>query len=145
MEPIEFISSSEEETIAFGKKLVDQLRPGDIICLVGDLGTGKTTLVKGIAQALKVKEAKVHSPTFTLMNVYEGKVPLYHFDLYRLEDEKSIRSIEYDEYLYGNGISVIEWADRLGKAMPLAYIKVDLAHRKDGGRNIRLSLIGKRK
>ena len=85
----------------------------------------------------------MHECSFVLMNMYEGARPLYHFDLYRLEDPQAIRSIEYDEFLQGRGISVIEWADRLGKLMPKNYIKVELKHQAEG-RLIKVSLKGKR-
>ena len=144
IKPLRFISETETDTVRFGKELVKGLGPGDIICLHGELGAGKTTLVKGIAKGLRIRPEDVHSPTFVLMNIYEGTMPLYHFDLYRLENPEDVRTIEYDEFLYGQGISVIEWAEHLGPIMPQDYIKVELKYRKAGGRTIALSLKGKR-
>ncbi len=123
-----FISTSSSETVAFGKRLAKYVKPGDIICFDGDLGSGKTTLIKGIAKGLGIKQAKVNSPTFVLMNIYEGKMPLFHFDLYRLNSIEEIYAIGYDEFLYGEGLSVIEWADRLGEDAPEEYLKVSLQH-----------------
>ncbi len=133
------ISKGPEETKAFGKHLAKSLRSGDIICLFGDLGSGKTTLIKGIAEGLNISQENVKSPTFVLMNIYEGRLPLFHFDLYRLEDLQGISSIGYDEFLYGNGVSVIEWADRLGEFLPKKYLKIEMKHKKLQERVIRLS------
>jgi len=139
-----FTSKNPDETKAFGGRLSKYLKGGDVICLFGDLGSGKTTLIKGIAGGLKINQAKVNSPTFVLMNVYEGRLTLFHFDLYRLEDIQGISSIGYDEFLYGDGVSVIEWADRLGTFLPEEYLKVDLKHKKLDERVIQLSAKGRR-
>ena len=127
-----------------GKKLAKRLKGGDILCLFGDLGSGKTTMIKGVAEGLKINPKKVNSPTFVLMNIYEGRLPLFHFDLYRLEDIEGISSIGYDEFLYGDGVSVIEWADRLGEFLPEEYLKVELKHKKLDERVIRLTAKGRR-
>ena len=132
-------SKGPEETKAFGKHLAKGLKKGDIICLYGDLGSGKTTLIKGIASGLKISPAKVNSPTFVLMNMYKGRLPLFHFDLYRIENLQGISSIGYDEFLYGDGISVIEWADRLGKFLPEQYLKIEMKHKRPNERLIRFS------
>jgi tRNA threonylcarbamoyladenosine biosynthesis protein TsaE len=139
MKSEKFISKGSEETKAFGKHLAKRLKGGDIICLFGDLGSGKTTLIKGIAAGLKIDPANVNSPTFVLMNIYEGRRPLYHFDLYRLEDLHGINSIGYEEFLYGQGVSVIEWADRLGEFLPGEYLRIEMDHKKLDERVIRLS------
>ena len=99
MEEIKFISQRQQETIFLGKKIGSAAKPGDIICLSGDLGSGKTTFVKGLAQGLKISASSVNSPTFVLLNIYDGKFPLYHFDLYRLEDVREILALGYEEYL----------------------------------------------
>jgi tRNA threonylcarbamoyladenosine biosynthesis protein TsaE len=133
------ITKGPEETKAFGRQLAKRLKKGDIVCLFGDLGSGKTTLIKGIAEGLNIKEHNVSSPTFVLLNIYKGRLPLFHFDLYRLEDIQGLNTIGYDEFLYGDGISVIEWADRLGAYTPEEYIKIEIKHRKLNERLIRLS------
>ena len=100
-----------EETRAFGASLAAELEPGDVIALSGDLGTGKTTLTKAVAEALGVKSA-VTSPTFTIVREHdEGRIPLYHFDLYRVHDEDELFEIGFDDYLHGNGVCLIEWAE----------------------------------
>ena len=109
----EVTSESQKETMQLGARLAKLLKPGDIVCLYGDLGTGKTTFVKGMAKGLKISETEVHSPTFVLMNLYEGRVPLFHFDFYRLDDIQQIGMIGYDEFLYDDGIAVVEWAEKL--------------------------------
>ena len=127
-----------------GQQLARHFKPGDILCLSGDLGSGKTTLVKGIAKGLKIKESDVVSPTFVLMNIYEGKLPLYHFDFYRLEDIKEIAAIGYDEFLYGTGVAVIEWAERLGELMPKERLEVHLHYGNQAERVIALIPRGER-
>jgi len=144
MKTQKFISKSSEETIDFGKRLAKSLKKGDIICFFGDLGSGKTTLIKGIAQGLNISHTEVNSPTFVFMNIYQGRLPLFHFDLYRLDDIDGIRSIGADEFLYGDGISVVEWADRFGVLMPDEYLRVDLNHKKMDERVIQLSAKGSR-
>ena len=136
---MKFISKNPQETIKFGQRLVKKLKVGDIVCLCGELGTGKTTFVKGMAKGLNVVAAKVSSPTFVLMNIYEGKLPLFHFDLYRLNNTKEIEAIGYEEFFYGNGIAVIEWAEKLEELMPKKYIKVALEHQGPQKRLITVS------
>jgi len=138
----ELLSKSTEETVGIGEHLAKCIKKGDIICFFGDLGSGKTTLIKGIAEGLKINRKKVHSPTFVLMNVYQGRLPLFHFDFYRLEDVQEINTLGCDEYFYGDGVSVIEWADRLGIFLPKEYLRIDMKHRKIDERVIRLSAKG---
>lgn len=144
MKTVSILSKSESETLRLGEKLARHLRKGDILCLQGELGSGKTTLIKGIAKGLKIASEKVTSPTFVLMNAYEGRLPLYHFDLYRLEEIHEISSIGYEEFLYGNGIAVIEWAERLGALTPKEYLRVELKHQGENERSIKLSAVGER-
>lgn len=143
MNSVSVLSTSTEQTLRLGEKLARHLRKGDILCLQGELGSGKTTLIKGIAKGLKIAPAKVNSPTFVLMNAHEGKLPFYHFDLYRLEEIHEISSIGYEEFLYGNGIAVIEWAERLGALTPKEYLRVELKHQGENERLIQLSAVGK--
>ena len=138
------LSKSSAETIKFGEKLGQMLKGGDIICFFGDLGSGKTTLIKGIAKGMRINQSKVNSPTFVLMNIYQGRMPLFHFDLYRLSDMNEIHSIGYDEFVYDDGVSVIEWADRLGDHLPEEYLKVELRHKKFNERVMTISSVGKK-
>ena len=114
--------------MAIAGEFAQQLKSGDIVLLDGDLGAGKTTFTKGIAQALRVNPKSVTSPTFVLMNHYAGKLPLYHFDLYRLEKESEIQSMNFDEFFYGEGVSLIEWPQRLGELLPKQAIRVLIEH-----------------
>lgn len=139
-----FATADPFETITLGKHLAKAVRSGDIICLFGDLGSGKTTLIKGVAEGLKIAPQKVSSPTFVLMNIYEGRLALFHFDLYRLEDVQGIGSIGYDEFLYDDGVSMIEWADRLGPFLPKEYLKVEMKHKNENQRSIHVTAHGGR-
>ena len=140
------ISHHEKETMALGTRLAKHLKPGDIVCLFGDLGSGKTTFVKGLVQGFKIKSSEVNSPTFVLMNIYEGKMPVYHFDLYRLEGAASsleLANIGYEEFFYDKGVSVVEWAERLGDQLPKEHIAVHLAHKSEKERRITIVTEGK--
>lgn len=113
-----FISKSAEQTIAAGRTYGEQARRGDVFALTGDLGAGKTQFVKGFVAGVK-SSAEVTSPTFVLVHEYsDGRLPVYHFDFYRLEDRDSILRIGFDEYVFGDGVSLIEWADRHGDLIP---------------------------
>lgn len=109
---------NEEETRAFAFDLAEKLEPGTVIALIGDLGTGKTTLTKYIALGLGITEP-ITSPTFTIVKEYHsGRLPLYHFDVYRLEDTSDLFEIGAEEYLYGDGVSIVEWADQAAEILP---------------------------
>lgn len=129
-------STSAEETIRIAQDFAKSLKPGAIVFLKGDLGAGKTTFVKGIAKGLNVNPREVNSPTFVLMNFYDGKMPMYHFDLYRLEKPQEIASMNLDEYFYGDGVSLIEWPERLGVLAPEKYTVVELSHVNETQRTI---------
>lgn len=118
---------NERETIQLGEVLGVILTPGDIICLYGDLGSGKTYLTKGIGRGLSINENEIRSPSFTIMNTYSGRLTLYHFDLYRIESSSEIEDIGVVEYLYSNGVSIIEWAERLGGLMPSERLDIHLS------------------
>lgn len=139
-----FTTHQLEDTISLGRKLGTILEKGDIICLSGDLGSGKTTLTKGIADGLNIPPETVNSPTFVVMNRYVGRLPLYHFDLYRLDDPREIVNIGYEEFLYGNGVTVIEWAEKLGGLFPKEYLKIRLIFQNQNTRRIEISAQGKR-
>lgn len=139
---MDYMSNSYEETLAFGTRFAGVLLPGDIVLLFGDLGAGKTALVKGLAHGLGLDALKVHSPTFTLMNIYEGKVPLYHFDLYRIQAQ-DLFQMGYEEFFFGKGIAAVEWSERLEMLVPTTYWRVDLRHAGNDQRAITVSVCGK--
>lgn len=114
---MELILNNVDETIALGNQLGSLCNKGDIICLVGDLGSGKTHMSKGIAKGLEIDD-HVTSPTFTIVNEYQGRLKFYHFDVYRVNDPDEIDAIGFDEYIFGDGISVIEWANYIKDLIP---------------------------
>lgn len=110
--------NSEYETRQFGEALARELKPGDILALVGDLGTGKTTLTKYIAREFGIMQA-ITSPTFTIICEYtDGRLPLYHFDVYRLNSADEMLELGYEEYFFGDGVCIIEWADKIEELLP---------------------------
>ena len=122
------ISKSIEDTIGIGQRLAKGLRAGDVVALMGDLGAGKTVLTKGIAKGLGVKNVRyVNSPTFVIIKEYKGRLPLYHFDIYRLNRSSMLDSESYREYFYGDGVTVIEWADKIRSILPKKHIEVKLS------------------
>ena len=119
-------TNSDKDTFEFGKQLGEKAEPGTVICLDGDLGTGKTVIAKGIAAGLGVKEP-VSSPTFTVIKEYtEGRLPFYHFDVYRIEDPLEMDERGYEDYFYGNGVTVIEWSDMIKELIPEKAMKIRL-------------------
>jgi len=117
--------SEEEETLKIGEAIGKLLKPGDIIALRGELGAGKTVLVKGIARGLNVEE-EPNSPTFVIMNAYQGRIPLYHFDLYRISGIDELEGIGYEDYFFGDGVSVIEWSERAEGIFPEETIRIEI-------------------
>ena len=133
----EFISTSLEQTLAIGEKLVKTLLPGTVVALNGELGAGKTVFTKGIAKGLGIKDyTHVNSPTFVIIREYQGTIPLYHFDVYRLNDIEELETIGYEEYFYGDGISVVEWANKIEEVLPDKRIDVYLEHVDEHTRRI---------
>ncbi len=133
-----FESNSVEETIDYARKFAEQLHPGSVVCLVGELGAGKTHFMKGIASYYGVKESDVSSPTFTLINEYKGTTPIFHFDCYRLEDEQEAVEIGVEEYLYGEGISIVEWPNKMSGLLPEESIFIEIKHAGDSQRIIHI-------
>ena len=133
----EIVTNSEEETAAAGASLAESLRPGDVVLLYGELGAGKTAFTRGLARGLGVSADEVSSPTFTIVQEYQGRLPLYHVDLYRLE-EKEVDDLGLEELVLGDGVVVIEWAERWHDR-PDDVIKVRLEHVDDDRRRLRLS------
>ena len=132
------VTNSAAETKALGEKLASRLKVGDVVVLEGELGAGKSELARGIARGLGVTET-VTSPSFTILNVYEsGRCPLYHFDWYRLESEEELYELGMDEYLGGDGIAVIEWAERCPEAVPENVLRIRLE--VTGGESRRITI-----
>jgi len=131
-------TSSAKETTSLGQRIGSQLSSGDILALSGPLGAGKTTLIQGIAQGLEVKDY-VTSPTFILINEYQGRLPFYHIDLYRLEDPAQIEELGLFEYFEKDGVVVIEWAERLGDLLPEGAKQIKLEVTGEDKRKIWLS------
>ena len=120
-------TNSEQETYAYGVSLAKQAVPGQVFALVGDLGVGKTVLTKGLAAGLGVTEP-VSSPTFTILQEYEeGRLPFYHFDVYRIADPEEMDEIGYEDYFYGDGVCLVEWANLIRELMPehTAWITIE--------------------
>ncbi len=135
---MEIVSTAPEQSFSFGRQLGQLLQEGSVICLIGNLGAGKTLLVQGIAQGLGLNE-EITSPTFTVMNVYEGTIPVYHFDLYRLESPEQLVDIGFDEYTNAGGIAIIEWPDKFPGFMPDSYLRIELIKTGDNDRLIKVS------
>ncbi len=132
------ITESAKETRDLGERLAGKLRPGTVLLLEGDLGAGKSELTRGIARGLGVKET-VTSPTFTILNVYEsGRIPLYHFDWYRLESDEELYELGMDEYLTGDGICVVEWPERCPDAIPPGAVRIHLKALGENERSIEI-------
>jgi tRNA threonylcarbamoyladenosine biosynthesis protein TsaE len=128
-------TNDPDDTLGLGEELGKLLRPGDVVALFGDLGAGKTTLTKGIAAGMGVA-ADVHSPTFTLVHEHPGRVPLYHVDLYRLEREEEVLEIGIEEYVHGDGVTVIEWADRMRSLLPEERLDITMRIAGDSEREM---------
>lgn len=133
---------NEGETANLARKLGKLVEPGDIICLIGDLGAGKTTFTKAFALGLEVDDY-VTSPTFTIIQEYEGRIPLYHFDVYRIEDLREMEDIGYEEYFYGDGVCVIEWAQIIKDLLPKNYLQIEIKHMDIEKREICLTATNK--
>lgn len=117
---------SPEETLQFGKELGENARPGEVYTLIGDLGVGKTVLTQGIARGLDIQEP-ICSPTFTIVQVYEeGRMPFYHFDVYRIGDIEEMEEIGYEDYFYGQGLTMIEWANLIKELLPEHYKEIKI-------------------
>ena len=122
-----FKSETPEETQALGEKLGKTLKQGDVIALIGDLGTGKTCMTQGIVRGVGIAADEiVSSPSYILINEYSGTIPIYHIDLYRLENSEEIAELGLSEYVEGDGICIVEWAERMADALPDTCIKIHI-------------------
>lgn len=120
-----FESFSPEDTFRFGKELGEKATQGDIYCLKGDLGVGKTVFTKGLAEGLEIYE-HITSPTFTIVNVYDGRMPFYHFDVYRIADPEEMYEIGYEEMFYSNGVCLVEWAELIQELIPKNAVWIEI-------------------
>ena len=131
-----------KETEKFGIFLGENLKPGDVVCLNGDLGAGKTTLTKSIAKGLGIDDY-VTSPTFTIVNEYYGKTDLYHIDTYRLDDKIDVDYLGFDEYFYSDGVTIVEWAEKIRDALPEEYMEINIKSHDDM-RDLEINYLGNR-
>ena len=138
------ITATPEQTWRIGELLGRALGPGDAVCLYGDLGSGKTNFSFGIALGLEVDANYITSPTFTFVNEYRGRTPLYHIDLYRIKDPEELENIGFEHYLGGDGVTVIEWADRAEESLPAQRLSVYLTHVDEKSREIGFLAEGER-
>ncbi|WP_455581067.1 tRNA (adenosine(37)-N6)-threonylcarbamoyltransferase complex ATPase subunit type 1 TsaE [Dysosmobacter sp.] len=127
---MEYLSRSPAETEALGARLAAALSPGAVVAYTGGLGMGKTAFTRGLARGLGCT-GRVTSPTFTIVNEYEGRVPLFHFDMYRLPDEDSLFDIGWEDYLDRGGICAVEWSEQVSGALPPDAVRVDIARHPD--------------
>ena len=136
---VEFTSKSPDETRKIGEKIGNLLKKGDVVGLTGKLGAGKTTIIQGITRGLQVKDKQyVRSPSFVIVHEYEGKLPVYHMDLYRL-DEKEVSDLGYEEYIFSKGVCVIEWMDRISGLLSGKWLHINLGFLpEDNKRKLRL-------
>ncbi|MCS4470278.1 tRNA (adenosine(37)-N6)-threonylcarbamoyltransferase complex ATPase subunit type 1 TsaE [Clostridium botulinum] len=133
---MEFIVDSINKTIDIGNFIGRHCNSGDILCLNGDLGAGKTHLSKGIAKGLNIK-GNITSPTFNIVNEYDGRLKLYHFDVYRVNDPDEIEAIGFDEYIFGEGISIIEWSDYIEDLIPNEHMDIRINKIPEKGESYR--------
>ncbi|MFB6468471.1 tRNA (adenosine(37)-N6)-threonylcarbamoyltransferase complex ATPase subunit type 1 TsaE [Cytobacillus sp. Hz8] len=135
------VSDKPEKTMEIAYKLAQKLQSGDVIALEGDLGAGKTTFTKGIAEGLGIRR-NVNSPTFTIIKEYKGSLPLYHMDVYRLENADE--DLGFDEYFEGDGVTVIEWAHMIQDQLPDSLLLIHLFHGENGARILEFKPVGER-
>ena len=124
---VNFTTVNDVETEKIGEKLADLLKPGDVIAFYGDLGAGKTTFVRGLARAMQAEES-VSSPTFVLMHIYEGRIPIYHFDAYRLNGTADLINIGAEEYIGTDGVACIEWSERVESILPEDCLRLHITY-----------------
>ena len=142
---LEITTDSTDETIELGKRVGSLLEPDDVVALSGPLGSGKTCLTKGIALGLGVTDSRaVRSPTFIIINEYEGRLGLYHVDAYRLQGAEDLESLGSNEFMFSGVVTVIEWAERVAEALPAEYLQVTCRHAGESRRTYTVSANGSR-
>ncbi len=134
---MKFTTASPEETIELGKKIGLRLQRGDVIAMQGTLAAGKTTITKGIALSLGVEDT-ITSPTFCLISEYQGKMPLYHMDVYRLDGSDDFAGLGTDDMIYGEGVSIIEWSEKIMSELPAKTIVLKITPQTDGTRLVEI-------
>ncbi len=138
---------SPQETFAVGKTIAEEAKPGEVYTLIGDLGVGKTVFTQGVAAGLGITEP-VNSPTFTILQIYEeGRLPFYHFDVYRIGDVEEMEEIGYEDCFYGAGITIIEWANLISEILPESYKEIIIEKDPEKGfdyRSITVKEVGRR-
>lgn len=138
-------TNTAKETFEFGKRIGQEAKPGQVYTLIGDLGVGKTVFTQGLAEGLGIEEP-ISSPTFTIVQIYEeGRLPLYHFDVYRIGDVEEMEEIGYEDYFYGEGVSLIEWANLIEEILPDQYTEIRIEKNLEKGfdyRKITVTPIG---
>ncbi|MEA3490086.1 MAG: tRNA (adenosine(37)-N6)-threonylcarbamoyltransferase complex ATPase subunit type 1 TsaE [Candidatus Omnitrophota bacterium] len=138
-------TNSPEETVEVASRLAAELREGDLVALVGELGAGKTMFVKGVARGLGVRDPLyVNSPSFVVLKEYHGRKDLYHFDIYRLDLKSFCETLDYERYFYGNGITVVEWAEKIADILPEEYLEVGIEYADHSERKLNFKSVGKR-
>ena len=138
---MEYVTNSPEETEALGEALAERLEPGAVIAFTGDLGAGKTAFVRGLARGLGVKE-RVTSPTFTIVNEYEGgRLPLFHFDMYRLGSADELFDIGWEDYLARGGVCAVEWSENISSALEEDCIRVDIRRGAEDSKRL-ITIVG---
>ena len=143
MDNLELITKSPEETQKLGVRIGELALPGDVFLLTGELGAGKTCLTQGIAWGLGIKEYAL-SPTFVIMRELYGRLPLYHIDLYRLDRIEESLDLGLDDYLYGKGVCVVEWADKALSILPEKHLLIKIGYLSDTDRSLRIEGLGER-
>lgn len=139
-----FHSGGEEDTVRLGEALAEALEPGTVVALIGHLGAGKTRLVQAVAQAAGVDRRSVNSPTFVLVQEYEGRWPIFHFDIYRLHDSGEFLDLGAEEYMASAGVCFIEWADRVADVLPADLLRIEILTTGETSREFRFHATGPR-
>jgi tRNA threonylcarbamoyladenosine biosynthesis protein TsaE len=139
----DLLAKNEADTVRLGAMLAEVIPPGTVVALIGTLGAGKTRLVQAVATALGNSRDTITSPTFVLVNEYlAGRLPVYHFDTYRLKDEDEFLELGLEEYFVGQGITFVEWADRFAELLPAKYLKIEIASVGETEREFTISAVG---
>ena len=142
---LELVTEGEKETLAVGDCLGRELLPGDLVALTGELGAGKTCFVKGLSRGLQVPaESYVRSPSFLILNIYDGRCPLYHMDLYRIHDPSELEDLGYRDFFFGEGVTAVEWAEKIPDLLPMDRVNICFSFLGETRRELKLEAKGDR-